>query len=332
MNAAAVSVLRRSLWPFGFVYASIASLRNLCYRTGLLSTHRLPVPVVSVGNLTVGGTGKTPLVLWLVEQARARGLRPGVLARGYGRPRGAALNDEGMLLAARAPDLPQVQDPDRVRGGHRLVEEHRVDLVILDDGFQHRRLHRDRDLVCLDALRPFAQNRVLPAGDLREPRSGIRRADAIVLTRADQVDAEGLASRRARLAEIAGRDLPIFEAEHQPLDVVVRPGGEVLEPAALSGRRVHLLSAIARPDSFERTAAGLGANVVVHHSFRDHHRYRRAELQRCLNAARADRAELLTTEKDAVKLSVMPDVPYLTLRLALCFRGRVPDANEVGLV
>src|SRR5690606_22578410 len=149
-------------------YSLGTALRAAAYDRGLLRVERLDVPVVSVGNLTVGGTGKTPLVAWLVERARRAGRRPGVLARGYGRPEGATLNDEGELLAARFADLPQVQDPDRVAGGRRLCATPAVDLVILDDGFQHRRLYRDLDLVCVDAKEPFAGGLQLPAGDLRE--------------------------------------------------------------------------------------------------------------------------------------------------------------------
>src|SRR5690606_11024693 len=118
-------------------------------------------------------------VVWVCERARALGLVPGVLARGYGRAPGARLNDEGELLAARLPGLPQEQDADRVLAGRRLLARHPVDVVVLDDGFQHRRLERDRDVVCLDAERPFADGRLLPAGDLREPRRALRRADTI---------------------------------------------------------------------------------------------------------------------------------------------------------
>src|SRR5690606_2019149 len=129
--------------------ASVA--RNAAFDRGLRRARRLPVRVVSIGNLTAGGTGKTPLVVWVCERARALGLVPGVLARGYGRAPGARLNDEGELLAARLPGLPQEQDADRVLAGRRLLARHPVDVVVLDDGFQHRRLERDRDVVCLDA-------------------------------------------------------------------------------------------------------------------------------------------------------------------------------------
>ena len=160
-------VLHAGLWPLSLLYGLVTERRNAAYYRGAAATHRLDVPVVSVGNLTVGGTGKTPLVVWLVERALAAGRRPGVLARGYGRVKGAALHYEGMLLAGRFPGLPQVQDPDRVAGGRRLLARGDVDVVILDDGFQHRRLARDTDLVCVDARAPFANGLLLPAGDLR---------------------------------------------------------------------------------------------------------------------------------------------------------------------
>src|SRR5687768_6617186 len=134
------------------------------FDAGLLRVERAAVPVISVGNLTAGGTGKTRLVHWLVAELRGRGLRPGVLSRGYGRAPGQALNDEGRMLAAAFPGLPQVQEPDRVRGARALVAASGVDVIVMDDGFQHRRLWRDLDVVCLDATSPFGGGACLPAG------------------------------------------------------------------------------------------------------------------------------------------------------------------------
>jgi tetraacyldisaccharide 4'-kinase len=175
--------LRQALWPLGLAWGAVAGVRNWLFDARLRKVHRLPVPVVSIGNLTVGGTGKTPAVAWLCALAKAHGKRPGVLARGYGRAPGARLNDEGELLQRRMPWLLQEQDPDRVAAGARLVGKG-ADFVVLDDGFQHRRLHRDLDVVCVDATLPFGNGLCLPAGDLREFRSGLRRAGMVLLTRA----------------------------------------------------------------------------------------------------------------------------------------------------
>src|SRR5262249_33431092 len=158
-----------------------AELRNAAFDRGWRRVHRLPVTVVSVGNLTVGGTGKTPTVAWLCALAAARGRRPGVLARGYGRAPGALLNDEGEMLAGAGPGRRTERAPDRAAAGRRLLTRG-ADFVVLDDGFQHRRLHRDVDLVCLDARLPFGIGRCLPAGELREQPAGLQRADAVIPT------------------------------------------------------------------------------------------------------------------------------------------------------
>jgi tetraacyldisaccharide 4'-kinase len=329
MNAPA-DLLRAGLWPLSLVYGLAVRLRNAAFDHGLREVHRLGVPVVSVGNLTVGGTGKTPLVVWLVERARALGRRPGVLARGYGRAPGAPLNDEGLLLEARFPGLPQVQDPDRVAGGRRLCREHEVDLLLLDDGFQHRRLGRDLDLVCADAARPFDRGMLLPAGDLREPATGLRRAGAVVMTRAGGLDPARIDRSIAALRRAAGRALPVFVSEHAPVDLLAAETGRVESPDALRGRRVHLLSAIARPAAFERSVAALGAEVRARHARRDHHVHDAAEVRALAAAARADGAELLVTEKDAVKLGAV-DAPYLVLRIGLRFLRGEPSPAEVGL-
>jgi tetraacyldisaccharide 4'-kinase len=324
----APGALRRSLWPLAAVYGLGVWMRNALFDAGVRRVHRLPVPVVSVGNLTVGGTGKTPFVAWLVERARARGRRPGVLARGYRRAAGAELNDEGLLLAGRFPDLPQVQDPDRVRGGRALVARG-VDLIVLDDGFQHRRLHRDRDLVCLDAERPFAGGLLLPAGNLREPRAALRRASAVVLTRAGAIAPPALAGLGARLRELAGERLAVFAAEHRPSDVRWRPADRVEPAAALAGRAVLLLSAIARPQTFAATVHDLGARVVAHVARRDHHAWEARELEQAASRARAQGAVLLVTEKDDVKLP--PSLERGVLRIDFAFLGDTPDDATLGI-
>ena len=235
------AALRQALWPLGLLYQGVAALRNLAFDRGWKTVHRLPMPVVSVGNLTVGGTGKTPSVMWLVELAKAHGKRPGVLARGYGRAEGAALNDEGMMLQARLPWLLQRQDPDRVAAGKLLVGDG-ADFIVLDDGMQHRRLHRDVDLVCLDALLPFGNSQCLPAGDLRESRAGLRRADLVLLTRAVRLGAEQVRARVQRVQQLAGKPaLAVYATDHAPQDVVEQPGGTVLPLSSLRGRRAVLL-------------------------------------------------------------------------------------------
>lgn len=325
-----LEALRRSTWPLSWLWAGAALVRNAMFSTGLRRVHRLGVPVVSVGNLASGGTGKTPLVAFLVERALELGLRPGVLARGYGRAPGEELNDEGRMLAARFPGLLQVQDPDRVRGGRRL-QEAGAQIVVMDDGFQHRRLHRDRDLVCLDAARPLAGGQCLPAGDLREPACGLRRAHVAVLTRAGGVREEARGELTRRLHRLAGERLVVLFAEHAPRDLLAMPAGHVHPIGELRNRRWLLLSGIARPRSFEETVRASGGTIVGHVSRRDHHRHTPEELAAVLARARGLGASLLVTEKDEAKLAGREEERWV-LRVDLRFLGGEPAPEVLGLV
>jgi len=318
--------LRTALWPLGLLYGAVAAVRNWTFDAKLRAVHKLPVPVVSIGNLTVGGTGKTPTTAWLCTQAHGRGRRPGVLARGYGRAPGALRNDEGEMLQRRLPFLLQQQDPDRVAAGQRLVQDG-ADYIVLDDGLQHRRLHRDRDVVCLDARLPFGNGHCLPAGDLREFRSGLARADVVLLTRAQELAPTALRARVERIRQLAGKNLPIHATEHAPSSLVAMPSGEVVPLDALRARAVVLLSAIARPQSFRATVEALGAQVVGEFRHRDHHRFTEAELAAADAAARSAGALLLLTEKDDARLSACP-VPRHVLRIELRFLDGEPDPAE----
>ncbi len=321
--------LRQALWPLGLAWGVVAGLRNWLFDAGLRKVHRLPVPVVSVGNLTAGGTGKTPTVAWLCALANAHGKRPGVLARGYGRAVGAARNDEGELLQRRLPWLLQEQDPDRVAAGQRLAAAG-ADYIVLDDGFQHRRLHRDLDIVCVDATLPFGNGLCLPAGDLREYRSGLRRAGMVLLTRAASLAPEQLAARVVRLRELAGKPLPIFACEHRPTGFVAQPRGEVLPLDLMHDRPCVLLSGIARPQSFRATMEQLGARIAGEFCHRDHHRFSAAELLAAARAADAAQALLVVTEKDDARMPADAP-PRLVLRVDLAFLDGEPKPGEVLL-
>ena len=300
------------------VYAGVVSVRNSLYDVGALRARRAGVPVISVGNLTTGGTGKTPFVIWLVQRLRALGSNPGVLSRGYGRADGAAENDEGVLLSECHPELPQVQQADRVAGAAAL-EALGADLILLDDGFQHRRLARDLDLVLIDTTRPWGLppaapgapplEALLPQGLLREPVSSVKRADAVVLTRCDQ-------SSEATLAEIEREvrrhapDVPIAHAVHRPSRVVTPTGTQ--EPSWLEGRSVTLLSGVGHPGAFEETARALGAEIRRVHVFDDHHTFTVSEVDGLCE----EDTELLVTAKDAVKLRAL-DVPCASLEIEM---------------
>jgi tetraacyldisaccharide 4'-kinase len=322
--------LRQALWPLATLYGGVAAARNALFTLGWKRSYALDVPVVSVGNLTVGGTGKTPTVAWLCQLAKDAGRAPGVLARGYGRAPGAELNDEGVLLQRRLPWLLQEQDPDRVAAGRRLVARG-ADFVILDDGFQHRRMRRDLDLVCLDARMPFGNGHCLPAGDLREFRSGLRRADLVFLTRAGGLDRDQLARRVERVRQISGKpQLGVYACDHAPTGCVAQPSGGDVGLDDLRGAPVVLLSAIAKPRSFRETAERLGADVVGELVYRDHHRFTAPEVEAAAKAARAAGARLLTTEKDDARLGEF-DAERYVLRVDLQFVDEPPSPQELLL-
>jgi tetraacyldisaccharide 4'-kinase len=315
------------------LFGSAVRLRGALYDRGLLPVARLACPVVSVGNLTAGGTGKTPFVAFLARELARRGRRPGILSRGY-KASGGGTNDEALELAQLLPGVPHVQDPDRVRGGETLLREHAVDVVLLDDGFQHRRLARDLDLVLVDATRPFGLPRdprepsggdgvraLLPRGLLREHPDAARRAHAWVVTRSDQVERAELERLVAELERLAP-GLPVLRAVHRPLRLVDARGAR--RPlSSLEGREVDLVSGIANPDAFRAQVAGLGARVRSERCFPDHHAYSAADAAELARLADGGGGPLVCTQKDAVKL-VPLGLECLSLQVELALVSGAP--------
>ena len=298
------------------IFRAGAAARGALYRSGLVRPFRAGAPVLSLGNLAVGGAGKTPAALAVAERLVARGRRVAILSRGYGARRGDArlvsdgarlllsaadAGDEPFLLGRRLPGVAVLCGPNRVALARRAVAELRADALVLDDGFQHRALSRDLDVVVIDAANPSGNGRLLPRGPNREPWSALCRADLAWLSRADQARPEALGALRARVREATGR--PPVESTHAVEDVLDGALASSFGAAALQGRRVLLLCALARPDGFRRTLAALGADVAAERVFRDHHAYQEEEIEEALRAADAAGCEAVaTTEKDAVRL------------------------------
>ena len=312
---AAHAVLRATLRVASWMYGTAVATRTAAYRARLFATHRVPCPVVSVGNLTAGGTGKTPCVIYLTRHLQERGWRPVILLRGYGREGGTDLlvastgqglvvpaaeaGDEASLIAEALPGTPIIVAADRRRAAEVALGSLRADVIILDDGYQHLRLHRDLDILLLDARAPFGSGALLPRGFLREPPGGTGRADLIILTRADQ--ARDLDQVEEDIRRLNGR-APLLRAVHRPVSLVRLADGTVLPPTALAGQAVVALSAIGSPEAFETTLRGLGASVAAVLRFPDHHRYREEELERAGREGRAAGATLLvTTAKDRAR-------------------------------
>ena len=323
----AAGLARAGLAVLAAPYGLAVAVRNAAYDAGLLRITRAEVPVVSIGNLTLGGTGKTPLVAWTAGLLAAHGRRPVIVSRGYG-ARPGATSDEAAELAILLPDVPHVADRDRRRAAARAVAAG-GDAVVLDDGFQHRRLARDLDIVAIDATDPTGCGRLFPRGLLREPLAGLSRAAAAVLTRASAVDARARAKIRDRLAAACGGRLPAVwaEADHEPVGLRDAAGGR--RPLAeLAGRRVFAFAGIGNPAAFRATLVGLGAEVVDFRPLPDHHPYAAADAELLGRAASAVAAELVvTTLKDLVKIrrGDLGGRPVVAVEIAIAFRsGREP--------
>lgn len=298
----AAIAMRGALRAGEVCYAAAMQWRNRRYDSGRAEIVRVDVPVVSVGNLTLGGTGKTPMVEWLARWYRARGVRVTLVSRGYGAEQGAR-NDEALELEQRLPDVPHVQHADRIVAAQLAIEEFECQLIVLDDGFQHRRLARDLDLVLIDALEPFGFEHVFPRGTLREPLAGLRRADVVALSRADMLTADERRRIESRVRQMAPRALGC-EVVHQPSRLVSAEGLE--EPIeSLAGRRVAAFCGIGNPVGFRHTLDRAGAHVIEFREFADHHSYCRGDVEALAKWADSLDVEMVVcTSKDLVKLRV----------------------------
>lgn len=313
-RGAAARILWLLLWPWSLVYRAVIGLRNLLYNVGVLGSRRLPVPVVSVGNLTVGGTGKTPTVLWLSQALRRRGLGTTILTRGYGGAGAAAViepEDAGRWLDEAAGRLLVYGDEpammsalygqrvgvgaDRYRVGLELSRHPlKADLFVLDDGFQHRRLERDLDIVLVGS---DCEGSLLPAGPFREPVRALRRARVVVVT--------GAHDRWRKRLEPRFDSSRIFFGNRRPRAVLIRTesGHRELTLAALAGARVLAVAAIGDPAPFYAMLRECEAVVVDTLEYPDHHTYTEGDWRE-INRRPAEK--IVTTEKDYVKLARFP--------------------------
>lgn len=316
------------LLPAAALYGGVVRARNVYYDRIPTAAHTAALPVISVGNITAGGTGKTPLVIEIVRRLAAFGRRPAILTRGYGgRPGQPA--DEVLELRAALSDTPVVVNPDRVAGAGE-AERQGADCVVLDDGFQHRRLRRDLDIVLVDALAPWGGGHLLPAGRLREPLAGLRRAGLFVITRVNLAPPGAAERAAAELGRWAG-GRPVLAASVRP-EAVVGRGSQREVPGVLAGRRVLAVAGLGNPRGFERTVAALAGEVRLL-SFADHQRYAAGHVSRiCAEVERWGAEMVVTTRKDWGKLAALwpddgPELVRLDVRLTIEDRAGELDAH-----
>ena len=320
------------LRPFSFLYGLVMRVRSRFYLAGLKSSYRASVPVISVGNLTTGGTGKTPMVDFLARDLRARGLKCAIVSRGYGGKYRQAVGrvtdgsgklcmtpqecgDEPYLLAIRNPDVPVYVARKRTLGV-QAAEQDGAQLILLDDGFQHQAVQRDMDIVLLDAKKPFGNGHLLPAGMLREPLSALQRADLIIMTRADAQQSAPIPAR-----------CPIMYSRHQLDRTIMTLDGEQLSTQDYAGKSCLAFAGIAKPEGFFSALREFGFSRIEEMPLADHQEYNQEILNRLIKSC--DNHDLLvTTEKDAVKLS-SADLPKPCCQIGvdLVFDDMTPLAN-----
>ncbi len=320
------SSLRYLLFPLALMYWGVIFWRNLFYTLGFFVTHKLPCQVISIGNISLGGTGKTPAVIYLAHLLQQRGKKVAILSRGYGRKTsgtvlvsdGQLLNDdwqsvgdEPYLMARQLPGTPVVVDENRYRGGIYIVRHFDPDLIILDDAFQHRRLERDVDIVLINARETVNNNKLIPFGRLREPWFHLRRADLIFWTKTN------LASPPVSLKSRANK-LPVSN-----YNSTIDPESELVglhdrhKLAVIKQTSVIAVSAVGDPQGFERTLVQLDVKLKRHISYPDHHRYTADDILHIKLALTQEAVDyIITTEKDLLKFAALEmagDLPLYSL-------------------
>ncbi len=307
------------------IYQIAAVSRNFLYSGGWLKTHHVDAVVISIGNITTGGTGKTPLVIWLCRFLQQKDLRYAVLTRGY-KTRGTsneerATMDEPAILAESCQQTKVIINPNRVEAAAEAVGKFGAEVLIMDDGFQHRRLHRDLDIVTIDGTCPFGYGRVLPAGLLREPVVSLKRADAAVLTRCDQIP-ESESSQIEKKLQLINPDMVIAKSIHNPICAEFT-AGEKITLEQLRSRNIFAFCGIGNPNSFLNTIINIGANLVGSKIYNDHHCYTDRDIYDIHEQAKCLRADLiLSTQKDHTHYAMIAtqyDIPFAYLAVEIKF-------------
>ncbi|MBU0605552.1 MAG: tetraacyldisaccharide 4'-kinase [Candidatus Omnitrophica bacterium] len=290
--------IKSVLYLLSLVYGLVILCRKILYKLKIFRSHRVQLKVVSIGNLTLGGTGKTPFAIALAGIMEDEMRSPvALLIRGYGW-------DEQALLKKNLPDTPILVGEDRVKSAHKAIRLYGSQFAVLDDGFQHWEIERDLDIVLIDSRNPFGNNRLFPRGVLREPKKALKRADVVVFTKIDAKGA-GLDIMRDEISRMKS-SIIFLEAVHRPshlYDPRVRKDRDLL---FLRDKKVILVSSIGDPEYFEQTVKSLGATILDHMVFNDHHDFKEADIKRILKMCGARAPDfMVTTEKDAVKFARM---------------------------
>lgn len=343
------------LYILSIVYGIGVKSRLFLYRIGIFKARRLGCNVISIGNITVGGSGKTPMTIYLSQRFVEKGKRPVILSRGYkGKINDIGVvsdgeniflnpdnaGDEPYLMALKLKGVPVIVGRDRYKAGLYAIEKFNPDIIILDDGFQHIRLARDIDILLIDSRRAFGNGYLFPLGMLREPLSGLKRATLVLLKKSGvwglplQVLSRGQESEEKNSSKLTGqmKDLPIIPFTYKPVAIRNLANGARLNIDFLKGKRVGTLSGIADPKSFKGTVEGLGAVVIREFAYPDHYNYSSYDLNKIVQ--QIDGIDMLiTTEKDAVKLTkiLKGNLPIFALEIDIHINNLDMLNEAVGL-
>jgi tetraacyldisaccharide 4'-kinase len=328
-------IYRTVFFPLSLIYRPIVWIRNKCYDKEVFRSLKInKSKVISVGNISVGGTGKTPVIKFLADYLTDAGFKVAVLSRGYKREsKGSFIvsdgkqilsdirqaGDEPFLLASKLPNVPVVAESDRHKGALLIEDRYQPDVILLDDGFQHRRLARDLDIVTVDASAGFGRGLLLPAGFLREPIGSLKRANLIWLTRVNQSkNSDAIVAKIKKVTQA-----PIISSYHQPEALIHAATYDRFPLSYLNQKKVLLFSGIANHLAFEKTVLDLGAIISDHKKFPDHYHYQPHDVETIVTFAKSKKAQLiLTTEKDFVRLKEYTaqdfQFYYLTIEIRIC--------------
>lgn len=297
------TALRGVLRLFSWLYQIVVGVRNICYDKKLFRSYSVSVPVISIGNITAGGTGKTPLVIWLSNILSAKGLRCSILTRGYRRQPGN-VSDEPALLAKTCSDTSVIINPNRVAGAQKAISVYHAQVLIMDDGFQHRKLRRDLDIVLIDVTCPFGFGRMLPAGYLRESPARLSRASAVIITRADQVPSSQIEALRQQIFQYAG-DIPIATTIHRHIHAVSYPN-RIISLDDLRKGKIFAFCGIGNPDAFFNSLTESDIPLCDTQTFDDHHMYTPDDMADvCRRAGDCQASIILCTQKDWIKSALL---------------------------
>lgn len=306
------NIIKCLLSLISYLYRIILKLRYFFFKTGFLKKTTPSVPVISVGNITLGGTGKTPLIEYIAIYLKKRKKKVAILSRGYGAKKVInksdninnleTYNDEHLMLCENLSGVPNLINKNRILSAKKAIEDYNVDFLLLDDGFQHIKLDRSLDIVAFNSLNPFGYENVFPRGFLREPLQGLERADLFVITHSNLCSHNDLENIRNRLNK-RHNDIPIIETIHYPLHLENISDGTVYNIEWLKEKNLYAFCAIGNPESFSKSLLYQNAQLIKFNPFLDHHFYTHNELEEIIKEASDLNVDaIVTTQKDKVKI------------------------------